>query len=297
MVDLSNTTLIIDSNSLAYIAKYSMRGLSWNDFPTGVIFGFFSQLKELANHFQTNKFIFSWDSKKSFRRGLYPEYKAQRRERRKKRTDQEVIEDNLAFEQFYQLRRIFLPKFGFKNIFIRTGYESDDIMASLVINTPKELSKDKLIIVTTDDDLFQVLNRCDLYHPSTKRLMTKKSFEEEFEINPLQWVEIKQLAGCTSDNVKGIEGVGEKTALKYLKNLLKSGKIYARILKEKEKVIKQNAPLVCLPFAGVEPEEGFKIEKESFFSNDFCDICDQLGFKSFLKQDEYQKWVALFDMK
>lgn len=286
--------IIVDSNGLCWIAKYAQKGLSYGDMETGIMFGFLSQIKKIAKDFNTNKFIFSWDSKKSIRRSLYPQYKQHRREKQAERTPQEVIEDNMAFYQFYLLRTKVLPQLGFRNIFIRTGFESDDIIASLVIDPPEPLQSSKNIVVTTDDDLLQLLNRCDIYNPRTHETTTKDKFKEKYGLNPLDWPLVKQLAGCDSDNVEGVPGVGEIKAMQYVKKQMKPGKILGRIVKEGEAIIKRNAPLVCLPLIGTKPPEGFNIVEDTFNVDNFLDVFEKYGFQSFIK--DLDVWRRTFNM-
>ncbi|MFH1547636.1 MAG: hypothetical protein ABIC57_04060, partial [bacterium] len=73
------------------------------------------------------------------------------------------------------------------------------------------------------NDLFQLLDYCTLYNISTKTLTTKEEFERNYSISSRKWHLVKTIAGCSSDNVSGAKGVGEKTAIKYLNNELKAG--------------------------------------------------------------------------
>ncbi len=278
--------LVIDANCLAHLAKHSKKGLTYGEMETGVIFGFLEQIKILANKFKTNKFIFCWDSKKSKRKELYPEYKSHRH---KDKTELERIEDNLAFKQFYDLRTSILPKLGFKNIYIQTGYEADDLIASIV-----KKNKEDYIVVSTDDDLLQLLDYCNIYNPKTKKLENIATFTEEYGITPDMWSGIKSIAGCTSDNVKGVEGVGIIKAIAYVTKKLNKGKIYDRIINEGPIISKRNSNLVHLPMVGtiiITP-----IENEIFNILDFIDIFTRFGLQSFLRQEVLKQWKNLFHM-
>ena len=77
--------IIVDCNNLGFMAHYSAGELSVGDIRTGAIFGFLRSIFLMADRFETSQFIFCWDSKKSFRKKFYPEYKARRKERQKKR--------------------------------------------------------------------------------------------------------------------------------------------------------------------------------------------------------------------
>ena len=253
---------------------------------TGVIFGFLETIKNLSKKFSINKFIFCWDSKKSKRREIYPEYKANRNV---DKTETEHIEDNIAFKQFHDLRVSILPKLGFKNIFIQTGYESDDLIAILVRKILKSA-----IVVTTDDDLLQLLDCCEIYNPRTKQLTTCETFESKYGVHPSMWPHIKSLAGCTSDNIKGIEGVGIIKALTFVEGKLPSGKIRDRIL-DSTGILKRNIPLIKLPLEGtVLPIiQG----DEKFYIDNFIDVFEKYNFRSFLKKESFVQWRKLFRME
>jgi len=279
-------TIIIDSNCLGYIAKYSKGGLSYGEMETGVIFGFLEAIKNLSKRFDTKEFIFCWDSKKSKRRKLYPEYKANRNINR---TETEQIEDNITYRQFYDLRTLVLPKLGFKNIFIQTGYESDDLIAILVEHILRHS-----LVVTNDDDLLQLLNYCDIYNPRTKKIIDYGTFESLYGIAPSICPSVKALAGCISDNIKGVEGVGKAKALAFIKNKLSEGKIKDRILNSND-ILKRNFPLIRLPLKGTVLPIIQKDEK--FYVDNFIDIFEKYNFKSFLKKENFVQWCELFKME
>ena len=66
--------ILVDGDNLGWISHYSQGELSVNDLYTGVIFGFLRQVFSLADRFETNQFVFCWDSRQSFRKKIYPEY-------------------------------------------------------------------------------------------------------------------------------------------------------------------------------------------------------------------------------
>ena len=136
-------------------------------------------------------------------------------QRRPDLTEWEKEEWEIAFDQFKQLRKRILPRIGFNNNHLQTGYEADDLIAKYVKDNAEEL-----VIASADNDLLQLLYFADFLNLSKNKLITSKSFFSEYGILPAQWGMVKQIAGCSSDNVKGIQGVGEITAIKYLKGEL-----------------------------------------------------------------------------
>ena len=155
--------------------------------------------------------------------------------------------------------------------------------------------KGESIVVTNDDDLLQLLYYCHIWNPRKKKFTDEASFEDEFGITPDQWPIVKSLAGCTSDNVAGIKNVGLTTAIQYLTGVLTKGTRFDAIEKNKNKMMETNIPLVELPFKGVGV---FKINfDEEIDFNNFIDVCDEYGFKSFLRKEEIKIWKNALHIK
>lgn len=282
--------LIIDSPALCHRAKFAMQKveLSFEEMKTEIIFNFLNQIMSLAKRFETNHFAFCWDSRKSFRRDLYPDYKYKRRE---DKTQEEIRFNNIAYEQFHRLRREVLPALGFKNNFIQTGLEADDIIAEIVfsmqVTTP--------IIISRDNDLYQLLNYSVMFDFQTLKMMDSKKFTIKYLIDPSEWKYIKSLGGCSSDNVAGVEGVGEKTAIKFWRGELPEHyKTFKAIVSEEgQRIIERNKALVYLPF---KETKKFPIKEDKLHSKDFYDEFERLGFQSFTNQESFREWEEIFNL-
>jgi len=284
--------LIIDSNFLCYRAKHSIPTLSFKGFETHIIFSFLNQIITLADKFETSRVIFCWDSRQSFRKILYPDYKAKRKESRDKRLPEEVQFDNLCYEQYEILRRIVLPELGFKNVHRVTGLESDDLIAFLAKTATEET-----VIVSSDGDLYQLLDdKVSMYNPTKKKMITAKTFENEWGITPPLWGEVKALAGCSTDNVEGVKGVGEKTAIRYLKGELKEGVVLKRI-KESGDIINRNASLVILPYKDIIEVLVPSYREEVLYKEVFVNTFSAFGFQHFTTPPKWNKWVDVFNLK
>ena len=279
-------TLVIDCNNLCYSAFFTFGELSHEEKKTGVIFGFLQRILFLADKFDTNQFVFCWDSRKNYRKLIYPEYKANRR---KDLTEQEEIDYTLAFKQFDTLREKVLPGLGFGNVFQQNGYEADDLIAEAVLHTDGEF-----IVVSTDKDLYQLLHKCDIYNQRTKKIITHKDFHKLYDIHCSDWVRIKSLMGDSGDNIPGILGVGIVKATQHIKNELSEGKIKDRILSEESiELTLRNLKLVELPYHGIKKVK--MIMKEDDFNREkFIDVFVDYGFESFLKKDSLDKWQTSF---
>lgn len=281
--------LIIDSNNLAYSSFYTFGDLNYREKVTGVLFGFIQKILSLAKKFETNNFIFCWDSKKSYRKLIYSEYKANRR---KDLTEKEKIDLQLAFKQFTELRTKTLPAMGFANNLMQTGYEADDLIAKVV----SENCNQELWIVSTDQDMYQLLDKSSMYNHRTKKKILYKDILEKYSVVPSLWAEVKAIAGCVSDGVSGIKGVGEKTAIKYLTDKLSEGKIKERIESEEgQKIVERNKKLVFLPFQG-RRKLHVDLKRDSLRKDEFIRVFMQYGFSSLLTRDSVKNWSSVFNL-
>lgn len=257
-----------------------MGGLSYKEDVTGVIYGFVKDLAVLETWFGSSDFIFCFDSKISLRQIIYSEYKAQRINKVYEDEDfpKEAKEIEGEFrKQVKRLRKVYLPLLGFKNIFIQKGYESDDIIASICNSLPM---LDKAVIISADQDLFQLLRKkVSIFDPRTKKEITEIKLKRKFGLDAIEFGIMKCITGCSTDNVKGIPGVGKVTATKYLKKRLsKSSKLYKRIIsKEGHEIFSRNLDLITLPFAGV---KSFRRRRDELSKAGWKKMCKKLGMKS-----------------
>ena len=129
-------------------------------------------------------------------------------------------------------------------ICLEDGYEADDLIAKLCPLDPIALK----IIVSNDEDLYQLLdNNTTLfrYCNSKYEYYNYDNFIVEYGILPSQWIDVKSICGCSSDNIKGIQGIGLKKVLNYLKN---GDEILQSKINIENDLIKLNKKLVTLPY-------------------------------------------------
>ena len=267
--------VLIDCSHVCYAAYYSLPRLSADGKGTEVMYGFLQRVLSLAKDRRTNKLIFCWDSPYSIRKDRYSWYK----EKRGKQKDEAMMK--MMQEQMEILRNIILPSMGFKNQILIDGYEADDTMAYLVESRPNK----QFYICANDGDLFQIMknrNLSGIYRLKDKRVYKRCHFKEDYlGLSPKKWHLVKAIAGCSTDEVPGVEGVGEMTAVKYLTgNLPSRYKAYQKIESpEGRKIKKRNMWLVTLPLPGLE-EKGIKILRNDFDKKKFKRICDMYRFNS-----------------
>lgn len=262
-------TLIIDCSQLCFSSSYSLGELSFEEQKTGVIFGFLLQIFRLAHDFGTKDMVFCWDSKKRIREQMYPQYKADRK-------DNSPFDENVLHQiriQMGYLRERVLPELGFKNSFIQTGLEADDLIANAVIQMPGST------VISNDSDLYQLLGFCEMYSITKKERFCVREMTNQFGIGPGHWVDALAIAG-THNNVKGIEGAGIVKAIQYLKNQLPDGKIKERIeSKEGQEIIERNKQLIKLPIQ----EQVLNINFPEVFNYDnWIRVFQRYNFRSFM---------------
>lgn len=245
--------LVIDTPNLCYRAMYTTGGLSHEGQATGVVFGVLRDVQHLTRKFATDKVIFCFDHGKGLREQLVSTYKQARRDKEKTLDPEKAKAKRQMREQIQLLKTEYLAELGFQNVWYRDGYEADDLIATWTRFAMED--DEKAVIVSGDRDLFQLLRRnVTQYDPIQKKLFTHTWFEETYDIGPRDWRMVKAIAGCVSDSVDGVDGVGEKTAIKYMQGkLARHTSSYKKIVAAEDQ-IKLNLKLVRLPFLpGPEP--------------------------------------------
>lgn len=277
---LEKRTIFIDCSYIAHQALFTLGDLFHNGRPSGVVFGFLMRLITTGSKFKSNDFVFCWDSKHSLRKRIQHDYKAGRR---KDLTEEEIKKYRIFYQELDRLREHILPTIGWNNQFMQHGYEADDVIAANI--------KPNAVVVSADEDLFQCLSvdGVSIWNTNKNLEITASDFTKRFNISPEEWVFVKCIAGCSSDNVKGIKGVGEKTAIKWLRDeLKKESKIFLKIEKQKSEMISKNFDLVSLPFPGC---WSLPIKKDEALSIDgLLEIASEYGFKSFTDGKHFSRW-------
>ena len=266
--------LILDSNFLCWRAFHAMGGLSFEGKMTGVLFGVFRDILHLQREFDTNRIAFCFDSRESDRKVKYPKYKSTRANRYKEMSDDEANAHREFRRQIRDLQRQHLHDIGFRNVFLQKGKEADDLVAVIC----KAYPKTKKIIVSSDEDLFQLLDaNTTMWNPNQQRRLTLRWFEKTYNISPNRWADVKAIAGCSTDDVEGVKGVGEKTAIKFLNGTTnpKSKAHHSIIVNLKQ--TRRNLKLVSLPLAGTDP---IRLLKDKVTDDKWTAKAEEFGMKS-----------------
>lgn len=215
--------LIIDGNSIlnrAFYAAPPLTDASGN--PTGAVFGFINIMLRYMKSINPDAAAVAFDLRApTFRHRIYGEYKAGRR----------GMPDELA-SQLPVIKNV-LSEMNIEHI-EKEGFEADDILGALA-NKIKS-NADECYILTGDRDSFQLIDESVyVVLPSTKKgvstteIYTKDVIHEKYGIEPIDFIQMKGLMGDSSDNIPGIRGIGEKTALTLVKNFKSLENIYENI--------------------------------------------------------------------
>jgi 5'-3' exonuclease len=185
---------------------------------------------------------------------------------------------------------------GLINSFCFINYEADDLIGALV-----DKLKGRIIIVSSDTDFYQCLDRADIYLTKQKKLFTKKNFREKYNVYPDNWPLAKAIGGCYTDSVIGIEGVGDpksasSKALKYIRGEMGPGKVRDRIESiEGKALIDKNLPIVTLPYM-VDLMPRFLIRKHKVTRKKLLHEFDKWHFVSLLERNKFAEWKRVFDL-
>lgn len=200
--------ILIDGNSIANRAFYAMPPLTNSaGMHTNAVYGFTTMLLKLIEEEKPTHMLVAFDAGKiTFRHEGYEDYKGGRQ-----KTPSELS------EQFPLIKEL-LESFGIAQYEL-AGYEADDIIGTLT-RMADEAGKETLV-VTGDKDMLQLASDHVTVAITRKGIsevdrFTPAAIHEKYGLTPLQIIDLKGLMGDASDNIPGIPGVGEKTALKLL---------------------------------------------------------------------------------
>lgn len=283
---MNNKIMILDGNSLLFRAFYAMPPLKTKKGQyTNAVYGFLSMLYKLIDTYSPDYICTAFDPEKpTFRHKQYKEYKAGR-----------AKAPNELIQQFKLIRDV-LEVHNIKCIEIE-GFEADDVAGTLACEAEKEGAE--VYLVTSDKDYLQLISK------NIKVLLTKKgvtninemdkqAISDDYGIEPSQFVDLKALMGDQSDNIPGVSGVGEKTALKLIQQYESLDKIYENIdeikgkLREKLETDKIQA-YMSQTLARIIKDIPVEFDLEEFRliqpNNDkLMELYDELEFRNFKKR-------------
>ena len=279
--------ILVDGNNLLFRSYYAtaytgniMRNSE--GFPTNGLYGFVNMINKIIHEEKPQYMMVAFDIGKTFRHEKYDKYKDGRRE----------VPEDLKI-QFPVAKKI-LTAMGIKYLEC-SGYEADDIIGTISLWCENDPDYEALI-VSSDKDLLQLISEettVKLLKSKEYIMMDKSTFKETYGFEPQNMIDLKALMGDASDNIPGVKGIGEKGAIKLLReyNCLEEiyknienikGAIKTKLLEGKE-VAFYSRELVTIyrnvPLNVTFDEMLYKGEK----SDELIDIFNDLQFYSLLK--------------
>lgn len=285
-----NKIILVDGNNLLFRSYYAT---AYNGnfmknskgFPTNALFGFTNMMNKIILEEKPNYIIVAFDKGKTFRHDKYEDYKGGRME----------TPDELKVQ--FPIAKEMLTYMGIKYYEI-DNYEADDIIGTFAkycdleddfIGTIISSDKDLLQLISSDVDI-KLLKQKDYIR------YNEESFKKEYGIDPINIIDLKALMGDASDNIPGVKGIGEKTALKLLQEYKNLDGIYANIdnikgkVKEKLLADKENAYksydlatiIRDVPMSITLEDIKYKSKDHEKLNN----LYEELEFYSFLKKEE-----------
>ena len=278
--------VLVDGNNLLFRSYYATAysGNFMNNskgFPTNGLYGLVNMLNKIIKEENPKYMVVAFDKGKTFRHEKYKEYKEGRIK----------MPEDLG-KQFVVAKKL-VPLMGIK-CFEIDNYEADDIIgtyARLVTENKDFIST----IISSDKDLLQLIdsdNKVKLLKSHDYIMMDENEFRNTYGIDPIKMIDLKGLMGDSSDNIPGVKGIGEKTALKLLQEYGSLEGIYENIdnIKgaTKDKLVegKESAFMskeIATIYKEVPIEYSLEDLKYTGPSDELKDMYEELEFYSFMK--------------
>lgn len=280
--------ILVDGNNLLFRSYYATAYngnlmKNSNGFPTNAIFGFVNMINKIILEEKPEYMLVAFDKGKNFRHEKYKEYKDGRIK---------MPEDLLL--QFPYAKMV-LENMGIKYLEV-DNYEADDIIGTYARLADEDRNYDATII-SSDKDLLQLISddvNVKLLKQKDYILMNTDTFKEYYGVEPIKMIDLKALMGDASDNIPGVKGIGEKTAINLIKEYESLENLYDKIDtvkgKTKDKLIedKDNAffskELATIYREVPVPYTFEDLKIDSYNTLDLIKIYEELEFNSLIKK-------------
>ena len=283
--------LLVDGNNLVFRSYYATAytGVIMRNskgFPTNALYGFINMMNKIIREEKPDYILVAFDKGKTFRHQEYSEYKAGRSD----------TPDDLKV-QFPKAKEV-LKAMGIK-YHEMDNYEADDIigtLSSLAHIDPDFTSE----IISSDKDLLQLIEDdvvVRVLKSSDHIIMDHDRFVSEYGVEPIKMIDLKALMGDSSDNIPGVAGVGEKTAIKLIQEYQSidgiyenidsiKGKLQEKLIKDKDNCYKSYNLATIV--------KDIKLD----FTLEDCKYTgiDNLKFKSILEELEFKSLLKKYDL-
>ncbi len=296
---MKKRAILIDGNNLLFRSYYATAysgNLMKNSkgVPTNALFGFTNMINKIINEENPEYIMVAFDKGHNFRQDMYKEYKDGR------------IETPSDLKIQFPIAKELCTLMGIKYIEI-DNYEADDIIGTFARMADEDKNYNATII-SSDKDLLQLISDevdVKLLKQKDYIIMNNKTFYDTYGLEPIKMIDLKSLMGDASDNIPGVKGIGEKTALSLLQKYSSLDGVYEHIDeisgKTKEKLIndKDNA-YFSYKLATIYKTVPFDYTFDSIKyngpdTNKLIEKYKELEFNSFLKNISIKKEKSSFE--
>lgn len=280
--------ILVDGNNLLFRSYYATayQGVIMRNskgFPTNALYGFLNMMNKIIHEEKPNYILVAFDRGKTFRHDQYDSYKAGRIE----------MPEELKL-QFPKAKEI-LDAMGICHYEI-DHYEADDIIGTVskIVDQEDEFTA---TIISSDKDLLQLISDevdVKLLKSNSFIRMDQEEFRRQYGVDPIRMIDLKALMGDSSDNIPGVKGIGEKTAIRLLSEYQTLDNLYQNLEnikgKTKEKLAedKENAYMsydLATIYRDVELDFTLEDLKYTGIHKDqYIELLKEFEFKSLLKK-------------
>jgi DNA polymerase I len=275
--------LIIDSSYLVFRSFFGYPHLNTGDKPTGAFYGYCKTILNLVHEYHPKYLYIARDlPTPTWRHQEFADYKAGR-----------AVPDPQMLAQFPIINQ--WSDLIASQTLSQSGFEADDIIATLSHQFQSDEEIQEILIFSADKDLYQLFTNTKVRFYQNDSLFTRDNFVNKYNLEPHQWVEYKALVGDSSDNIKGVDGIGPKTAttilteLQNLHNLIsstshpwiqnpKNQKIIQKLHSNRERL--QNNIRLCT----LSNIPDLQVQKQGYNLQNGLNLLQEYQFKSLAKQ-------------
>jgi len=287
MTSKEKTVYLIDGSSYIYRAYHAVRHLSTTKgLPTNATFGFTNMLLKLLAERKSEYLVMAFDARgPTFRHEIYEAYKANR----------PPMPEDLAVQIPY-IKQV-VEGMNIPSLEL-AGYEADDIIGTLARSA--EEKGFQVVIVTGDKDFKQLVSPgISIWDPMKDRGLDYAGLKKDFGLEPSQWVDVMGLSGDTSDNIPGVPGVGEKTAISLIKTFRTMEALFENLDNITKKKLRENLTnfreqaMLSLRLVTIDTEVPLSVDIASLRISD----PDAQRLSRLFKDLEFQRLQKLFPIR
>jgi len=289
----NRTHILVDGNNLMYRAHNTHEKFRYKGKPTSILYGVPSIISGMAREYPGAEIVVFFDGYKHYKRQQLMNnlYKAQRKEKKLNSTYDQMM------SQQHHLK-VLLQHLGM-DVVHNIKYEADDLIY-LYQKKLRDEGYEHILIVSSDKDFHQLISKYVKVYHSVRGLLNAKKVKEIYGYSPRETVAYLSLTGDTSDNIKGVGGIGPSKARSILDEIIRAEEKPNSLFKnppevitpEKHRILKLNRVLIDLKLFhkkyGYTPVWDEIVMKGKFALGKYLAMCETYGLKRFSAPQFYK---------